>query len=95
MGARAWLWLGTVLDFVLLLPAFYMAIAAVDAVGRSDGSPFAIAIAVLFFALPVFCIAAPAAGWRAHKHGRSTAHVAGLFAAPLVYAVFLVVLLLG
>jgi hypothetical protein len=94
VNARAWLWVGTAFDAVLLPPAFYMAIAAVDVVARSDRAPLAIAIAVLFFMLPVFCIAAPAAAWRAHKHGRHYAHVAALFAAPLVYAVFLVVLLL-
>jgi hypothetical protein len=93
MAARVWLWLGTALDAILLPPAFYMAIAAVDIAVKSDGSPLAIVIAVFFCMLPVFCIAAPAAAWRARKNGRDYGHIAGLFAAPLVYAGFLVVFL--
>ena len=95
MTARVWLWVGTALDALVLLPAFYMAIAAVDVVARSDRAPLAIVIAALFFVLPVFCIAGPAAAWRAHRHERHPAHVAALFAAPLVYAAFLVVFLLA
>ena len=93
MGPRAWLWLGTVLDLLVLLPAFYMAIAAVDAVSRSDLSAFSVVVAALFFALPVFCIASPLAGWRAAKRGGSALHVASLFASPLVFGAFLILFL--
>jgi uncharacterized membrane protein YozB (DUF420 family) len=48
----------------------------------------------LFFALPVFCIAAPLAAWRALRRGRSPAHIVGLFVAPLIYAAFLVAFLM-
>ncbi len=78
MKIRSLIWIGTAIDAVLLLPALYMAIGAVDLAGQSDQSPSVIAVVVLFFALPVFCVAAPAAA---------------LVASPLVYAVFLVVFL--
>ena len=64
MGGRAWLWVGIGLDLLLLPAAFYMAIAAVDVVSRSDRSPYAIGIATLFLALPVLCIMAPLSAWR-------------------------------
>jgi ethanolamine transporter EutH len=94
MGGRAWLWVGIALDLIILPPAFYMAIEAIEIVSRSDRSPMAIGIAVLFFALPVFCLAAPLAAWRARRNRRHPAHVAALLAAPIAYAAFLVIFLL-
>lgn len=90
---RLWLWVGTALDLVLLGFAFYMAIAAVDVVSRSDRSPMNIAIAGLFLAFPVLCITALGAAWRAQKRRRPPNRIAAMFAAPWLYAVFLVVFL--
>ena len=95
MSSRALLWAGLALDLFLLLPAFYMAIAAIDVARQSDGAPFAVAIATLFFMLPVFCILAPLAAWRARSLGRRPAQIAVLFAAPWLYAAFLVAFLLN
>jgi len=92
-GLRLWWWVGAILDLLLLLPAFYMAIAAVDIAARNPDSPFAVAVAALFFVLPVFCIAAPLAAWRAHSRARPSIQIAALFAAPVVYAAFLTVFL--
>jgi hypothetical protein len=93
MPIRTLIWIGTAIDAVLLLPGLYMAISAVDLAGRSNGDPFVIAIVVLFFALPVFCVAAPAAAWRAHARRKHDLHPVLLVASPLVYAAFLVVFL--
>jgi hypothetical protein len=91
MTTRVWLWMGTGLDLVLLAAAIYMAISAVDVVSRSERSPLEIGIAGVFLVLPVLCIAALIAGWRAHMHGRSSRRIVVLFAAPWLYAVFLAV----
>lgn len=93
MGVRAWLWVGSALDLILLLVGFYMAISAVDVVSRSDRSPYTIGIALLFLALPVIGIMAPLSAWRAAKRGRPGRRIAILFAAPWIYAVFLIVFL--
>ena len=93
MSSRVWLWVGIILDLILLIPAFYMAIAAVDIARRSEGSPFAVAVATLCFVLPVFCLLAPLAAWRARRRARPAIQIAALFAAPWVYAIFLVVFL--
>ena len=93
MRGRAWLWAATAADLVLLIVAFYMAISAAMIAQQADGALFAVAVAVLFFALPVFCILAPLSAFRAAKRNRSTLQVASLFAAPWIYAVFLVVFL--
>lgn len=93
MKIRSLIWIGTAIDAVLLLPALYMAIGAVDLAGQSDQSPSVIAVVVLFFALPVFCVAAPAAAWRAHARRKHDLHSVLLVASPLVYAAFLVVFL--
>ena len=93
MSARVWLWVGTLLNLILLAPAFYMAISAVDVVSRSDRSPYAIGVAMLFLALPVLCIMAPLSAWRAGKRRRPSVRIAAMFAAPFVYAAFLVVFL--
>jgi len=89
MNAPKWWWVGGILDLLLLLPAGYMAAEAVDVARQNSDSLFAVAVAALFFALPVFCIAAPLAAWRAHRRGRATFHLATLLAAPWIYAVFL------
>ena len=93
MGSRVWWWAGAILDLMLLIPASYMAVAAIDIGGRSEGSPFAIAVAILFFVLPVFCLLAPLAAWRARRRARPAMQIAAFFAAPWVYAIFLVVFL--
>jgi hypothetical protein len=93
MSPRIWWWVGAVLDLILLLPAFYMAIGAVDIAARTEGSPAAIMVALLFFALPVFCVLAPLAAWRARVLSRPTMQILALFAAPWVYAIFLMAFL--
>ena len=93
MGPRVWWWAGAILDFVLLLPASYMALGAVDIARRSEGSPAAVGVATLFFVLPVFCILAPLAARRASNRKRPTMQIVVLLVAPWVYAVFLVVFL--
>ena len=93
MGPRVWWWVGIILDLILLLPASYMAIGAADIAARSEGSPTAVGVATLFFALPVFCLLAPWAAWRARMRARPSIQIAALLAAPWVYAVFLVVFL--
>ena len=93
MGPRAWWWVGLILDLILLLPAFYMAMGAVDIAIRSEGSPSAVAVASLFSALPVFCVLAPLAAWRARARSRPAVQITALFAAPWVYAVFLLAFL--
>jgi hypothetical protein len=91
MITRVWLWMGTGFDLVLLAAAIYMAISAVDVVSRSERSPLEIGIAGVFLVLPVLCIAALIAGWRAHAQGRSSRRIVALFAAPWLYAAFLAV----
>jgi hypothetical protein len=93
MGLRIWLWLGAALDLVLLAAALYMAISAVDVVSRSDRSPPAIGIAVMFLAFPVLCIAALFLAWRAYGRGRSVKRMASILATPWIYFVFLAVFL--
>ena len=93
MRNAIWSWVGIVLDLILLLPASYMAVAAISIAVQNSSSVIAITIAVLFFVLPVFCIAAPLAAWRSRKRRRSNMYIAMLLAAPWVYAVFLVIFL--
>ena len=93
MSPRGWWWVGAVLDLILLLPAFYMAMGAVDIAIRSAGSPTAVAVASLFSALPIFCVLAPWAAWRARVRSRPAAQIMVLFATPWVYAIFLVIFL--
>ena len=92
MSPRVWWWVGAVLDLILLPPALYMAIGAVDIVIRSEG-PAAAAVATLFSALPIFCILAPWAAWRARARSRPAAQIMVLFATPWIYAIFLVIFL--
>ena len=93
MSPRNWWWVGAVLDFILLLPASYMAIGAAGIAARTDGSPAAVGVATLFSALPIFCILAPLAAWRASNRKRPTIQILLLLASPWVYAVFLVAFL--
>ena len=93
MVVRVWLWIGTGLDLLLLAGAIYMAISAVDIVGRSDRSPMAIGVAGVFLVFPVLCIAALIAAWQAYNRGRSSRRVVALFAAPWIYGVFLALFL--
>ena len=90
-----WLWLGTVVNAILFLPAAYMAASAVNILRGNDLSGTAVALVGLFFALPMFCIAVPFAAWRSVARGRSSAHTTALLLAPLVYAAFLIALLLN
>lgn len=92
MSARFWLWFGTALDALLFLLGAYMAEVTVEVALANRDSLAAFGIAGIFLALPVFCIACPGAAWRAHARNRSAAAIIGLFAAPFVYAAFLVVL---
>jgi uncharacterized membrane protein YozB (DUF420 family) len=94
MRSRVWLWVGTALNVVLLWPGFYMAIAAAQLARENPDSGMAVAIAVLFFALPVFCIAAILAAWRASSRTERRGNAGALLAAPLVYAAFLTAFLL-
>jgi hypothetical protein len=89
---RRW-WVGLGLDLILLLPASYMAMGAIDIAARSEGSPAAVAVASLFSALPIFCVLAPWAAWRALMRKRSMRQIIVLLATPWVYAIFLLVFL--
>ena len=95
MSPRIWWWVGLVLDLILLLPASYMAMGAIEIAMRSEGSPTAVAVASLFSALPIFCVLAPWAAWRARARSRPAGQIMVLFATPWVYAIFLVIFLFG
>jgi TRAP-type C4-dicarboxylate transport system permease small subunit len=88
-----WFAAGLILDVVLLAFGIYMAASAAEIAIRTGGGTAAVAIAVLFAALPAFCLVAPFAALRAAWRNRPRAQVVGLFAAPWAYALFLVVFL--
>ena len=90
--AGGWLWAATAADAVLLAFGFYMAISAVM-IAEERGGIFAISVAALFFVLPVFCILAPLSAFRAARRKGRALQIITLFAAPWVYAVFLVIFL--
>jgi hypothetical protein len=92
-GKRPWLIVLMAIDALLFLPAAYMAVGALDVALTVRGSPVATAIAALFLALPVFCIAAPLAAWRANRGGQGTRHAIVLTIAPVAYALFLTLFL--
>ena len=94
MRRRLWLWVGTVSNAIVFTPAAYMAVSALQLYRQSDGAAQIAGVLFLFFALPVFCIAAPLAAWRAERRGRSLGHIIAVLAAPLVYATFLAVFLM-
>lgn len=93
MGGRGWFVAALVLDISLLAFGVYMASSAAEIAIRTGGQTAPVAIAVLFAALPVFCLAAPFAAGRARRRNRPRAQLVALFAAPWVYALFLVVFL--
>lgn len=82
-----------ILDLVLLAFGIYMAESAGEIAIRTGGETSAVAIAVLFAALPALCVVAPVAARRARRRNRPRAQLVALFAAPWVYAVFLVIFL--
>ena len=93
MSVRAVLWALIALDMLILLPAIPLAAnAAGIALGNRDSFD-ALAVAALFLALPVFCLAAPLAAWRAHAHRGRDRHALMLAAAPAAYAAFLMLFL--
>lgn len=91
--SRGWFLAGLILDMVLLAFGIYMAKSAADIAIRTGGETAPVAIAVLFATLPVFCLVAPFAARRAQRRGRPRAQMVGVFAAPWVYALFLVIFL--
>jgi hypothetical protein len=92
-GVRPWLVAVTVVDALLFLAAAYMAVGALDVAVTARGSDIANAIAALFLALPVFCVAAPLAAWRAFHRSKSLTRIVFLMLAPLIYALFLTLFL--
>ena len=93
MGRPLWVWLATCADTVLLLLAFYMAISAAMIAEQAGGDFYPVAVASLFFALPVLCILAVLSAWRASQRRRPPVQVVLLFAAPWFFAAFLVIFL--
>ena len=94
MIIRAWLWLGTALCAIMLVPAAMMAFSALGFAYESSGSGAAAFVAFLFIALPIFCVLAPYSAWRIHKKRFHDRNAAVIIAAPLLYAAFLFVFLL-
>lgn len=90
---RGWFVAALILDILLLAFGIYMAASAADIAIRTGGEAAPVAIAVLFAVLPVFCLAAPLAARRAGRRNRARGQQVALFAAPWVYALFLVVFL--
>lgn len=90
---RGWFFAAFVLDIVLLAFGVYMAKSAADIAARTGGDTVPVAIAILFSVLPLFCLVAPLAAYRAQRRNRPRAQLVGLFVAPWVYALFLIVFL--
>jgi membrane protein implicated in regulation of membrane protease activity len=90
---RGWFIAGLILDVALLAFGSYMAKSAAEIAIRTGGDTAPVAIAILFAALPGLCLAAPFAARRARRRNRPPAQLVALFAAPWVYALFLVVFL--
>lgn len=93
MSLRTWLWLGTVLNALLFLPAAFMAFSAVGFALAYPASGVAIGVAALFVALPLFCLVTPFVAWRIHRKRPRDKNAGLMVAAPLIYAVFLAVFL--
>ncbi|HEX5279327.1 MAG TPA: hypothetical protein VFW28_04530 [Micropepsaceae bacterium] len=91
--SRGWLAAALILDLVLLVFGVYMAKSAADIAIRTGGDTAPLAIAVLFTVLPVFCLVAPFAARQAARRNRPQTQLVALFAAPWVYALFLLVFL--
>jgi len=94
MSLRTWLKLGTALDVMLFFPATQMAINAINLALAYSNSVMVGAVALLFVALPVFCVLGPLAAWRTHAKRPDDLNAVFMVAAPLVYACFLVLFLL-
>ena len=94
MTLRTWLWLGTVLNATIFLPAALMAYNAVTLAIENSGG-MVVGIAMLFAALPIFCVLAPHAAWRIHNKRSEDLNAAIMMAAPLVYAGFLILFVLN
>jgi len=94
MTMRAWLWLGTVLNALIFVPAALMAYNAVE-LAMENNAGVVVAVAALFVALPIFCVLTPYAAWRIHNKRTEDRNAALMMAAPLVYAAFLVLFLLN
>ena len=88
MTLRHWLWAGTALNALILLPAAVMALSVIGYSFSSSGGVAAF-VALLFVALPVFCVVAPFAAWRLNRKHPRDLNAAFMMAAPLVYAAFL------
>jgi hypothetical protein len=95
MSLRTWLWLGTALNAIIFLPASFMAYNAVAFATANTDSGAVMAVALLFLALPIFCLLAPFAAWRIHGKRYEDRNAALMMGAPLVYAAFLVMFLLN
>jgi bacteriorhodopsin len=93
MSFRVLLWLGIILNAIVLIPATIMAINAVTLAQESDYAAYTLGVVGLFFALPVFCVAAPLTAWQRYKQKKDDFHTLMLVITPLVYAAFLVVFL--
>lgn len=93
MRIRTWLWLGTVLNVIVFLPAAFMALNAVGFAMAYPESGAAASVAFVFTALPAFCLLAPFAAWRIHGKRIQDRNAVLMMAAPLVYASFLAVFL--
>jgi hypothetical protein len=87
--ARMWLWTMIIIDLILLIPAFYMAISTVGIAGNAPGSAAALGVAALYLALPVFCLAAPYAAWRAFSRDPDDGNGLAIAGMPILYAAFL------
>lgn len=82
------LWIGTVLDLILLLPALYVLAMGLGAAGMSGGSTYALYAIVAIVLLPLSCILAPGLAWK--RFDRSSPGAAVLIIlAPFAYAVLL------
>ena len=95
MTVRTWLWLGTVLNAIIFLPAAFMAFSAADLAFAYPDSTAAYAVAFLFVVLPVFCVLAPFAAWRLYGKHSGDRNAVLMAIAPLVYAAFLALFLLA
>ena len=93
MSLRLWLWLGTALNAIILLPAAFMAFSAIG-FAFTYSQATASSVAFLFAVLPVLCVVAPFAAWRIHRKHPRDLNAAFTVTAPIVYAAFLVALLL-
>ncbi len=91
MRPPIWLRLCMVFDAVLFLFGAWLAASAVE-IARVSGAGTAWGIAFLFIALPVFAATGAMTGSKAYRRGRPE-HAAALMVAPMVYAAFLMVLL--